>query len=222
MDTDTRRSPVHRFNRLLCWALVPIMWLSVTAANAALSCTASVASIPELDPDATAAELGELTLACSGGVETDPLPLVNFQSFFNVSLLQDVAPVLSDGTTDYLGTFSGANSIAFPGVPINPFASLFTFDQVFVNPGLLAADQLIIQFLSVTGAIAVPVDNPQQLVGVIGTANTVPEPATLLLLAAACAGLWLRLPRHGRLGARAFLRPEQFGISRRPGTCDRP
>lgn len=205
MHRNILRSPARRFKRLLRWALMPFLWLSMTAANAALLCTTSVASVPELDPNVTSAELGELTLACSGSVETDPLPTVNFQSFFNVSLLQGVAPVLTDGTTDYTGTFSGANSIVFLGIPINPFASLFTFDQVFVNPGLLAAGQQIIELLVVTGGIAVPVVNPQQLVAVIGTGSTVPEPATALLLAAACGGLLLlRLRQHGPLSAQSF------------------
>jgi hypothetical protein len=115
MHSNILRLPARRFKRLLRWALLPLLWLSMTAANAALLCTPTVASVPELDPNAHSAALGELTLACSGGVETDPLPTVNFQSFFNVSLLQDIAPVLTDGTTDYIGTFSGANSIVFLG-----------------------------------------------------------------------------------------------------------
>lgn len=197
--------PARRLKRLLRCALMPLMWLSMTAANAAVFCTASVAFVPELDPNATSAELGELALACSGGVETDPLPLVNFQSFFSVSLLQDVAPVLTDGTTEYIGTFSGPNSIVFLGIPFNPFASLFTFEQVFVNPSQLVAGQQILELLSVTGGIAVPVNDPQQRVAFIGTASPVPEPATALLLAAACGGLLMRrLRRHGTPSAQSL------------------
>jgi hypothetical protein len=188
MLANIPRSPTRRFKALLHRALLPLLWLAMTAANAALVCTPNVASVPELDPNATSAELGELTLACSGGAEADPLPTVNIQSFFNVSLLQDVAPVLNDGTTDYMGTFSGPNSVVFLGIPLNPLASMFTFDRVFVDPGLLAA-----------------IDNPLQLVAIIGTGNAVPEPATVLLLVAACGGLLL-LRRRGGLLASTLLR----------------
>lgn len=169
----------------------------LSAHGAALTCSTSVTTVPVLDPAATSAGLGDLSLACAGGAATDPLPTVNFQSFFNVALLQDTAPVLTDGSSYYAGTFVGGNAIAFLGIPVNPVASTFTIEQIFVNPSLLAAGTQILELLSVSGELFLPVADPLQLVGVVGApTHSVPAPATAWLFVAALGILgWLRRTR---------------------------
>jgi PEP-CTERM motif-containing protein len=171
-----------------------LVLLSAPAAHSAVViCEAGAASIPVLDPLSTSAAVGDFTLACSGGVEMDPLPRVNFQAFFNVPLLQTVTPILTDGVNDYSGIFTGSG-VVFLAIPLNPVASSFAIQQIFVNPSLQAEGFEFIAFLSASSEIAVAIRNPIQTVAVNGSvAAAVPEPSTGLLLASASAAAMLTL-----------------------------
>lgn len=184
-------------------AFVSTMLLAAPAAEAALLCTQSVASLPVLDPNATSAALGDLSLDCNGGAASDPAVTANLSVFFNTSLLQDVAPTLTDGTNTYTGSFLGANQATFLGIPITPLATALTFQPFFVDPSLLAANFPITEFLSIFGATPIPLANSTLLVAINGEAagGTVPEPGTLLLLAAAGAALFMIRRRRWASGA---------------------
>jgi hypothetical protein len=181
----------HGFGLHLRRAFLSLSLLLVPAlSTAALVCETGVSSVPILDPLGASGELGELTLDCGGGVATDPLPTVNFQAFFNVVLLQDVDPILSDGVSDYSGLVLGANAVLFTGIPFDPVESHFTLHEVFVNPSLQNAGFAYIAFLSVAGAVSVPISNPLQTVALNGSLpGNAPEPSTGLLLFVALAPL---------------------------------
>jgi hypothetical protein len=184
-----------------CFSLLLLFVPSMS--SAALVCQAGVSSVPVFDPLALEGEVGDFTLACSGGVATSPLPEVNFQLFLNTSLLQDVDPILSDGVNDFIGAFVGGNSVLFSNVPLDPVGSNFTFQQIVVNPSLLPPSTQFVALLSATGPISVPIDNPLQIValnGIVQDPGNAPEPATGLLLFGGLAPL-LAFRRRGRVAA---------------------
>ena len=163
---------LHWFRRALAGVS---LCFCATAWSGPVSCV-SGASFATLDPLATAAEVGDFTLACGGGAQGDPLLSVTLQSFLNLNILQDVAPTLSDGANVYAGVFQGANSVLFSNVLLDPFDTFFTISNIFVNASLLPENFQIVEFVTFGGA-AVPINNPQQIVGHRGESPVqVPEP----------------------------------------------
>ncbi len=184
---------------LLRSAVVSMLLLSVPVAHSAMvTCAGGAATVPVLDPFSASAAVSDFTLTCSGGDAIDSLPTVNFKSFFNVSLLQTDTPVLTNGVNNVVVALVGANSVLFSAIPLNPVASSFSIQRIFVDPSAQAEGFQFLQFLSVTGEIPVPIFNPTQVVAINGTIAppvNVPEPATGLLLAVAGAALFT-LPRR--------------------------
>lgn len=174
----------------------PIAMLAVAAALACtlparaapVSCALDVPVVPVLDPTATSAELGTLTLDCAGGLTTDPAFAVDVVLFLNVELLGSVIPTLTTDTASYLGIVA-ANQVQFFGVDIDPLATFMSIEHLGVDPSPYAAGFTYVSFLSTTGATPLLIQNPQQVLGFNGE-FAVPEPATaaLFLAAALAAG----------------------------------
>jgi hypothetical protein len=178
-----------------------LLLLVPSLGSAALVCTTGVSSVPIFDPLALSGEVGDFTLACGGGSPTSPFPEVSFQLFLNTALLQNVDPILSDGINDYTGAFVAGNSVHFTNVPLDPVGANFTFQQLFINPSLLPPATAIVAFLSATGPIPIPIDNPQQIVAANGTRQdpgNAPEPPTALLLLVGLAPMLVLRRRTAR------------------------
>lgn len=185
------------------WSLLVAAW----PAHAAVVCSQSASTVAVLDPGDSHAALPDVTVACSGGAPTDPAIDINLTIFFSATLLTDVLPTLSDGSTAYTGAFSGASAATFVGIPIVPLATTLTLGDFFVDASLLASGFQLTEFLSLASASPVPLSNPLLLLAVVGEpAATVPEPGTLSLLGSVgimLLGLRLARRRAGRLRADA-------------------
>ncbi|MGH8176567.1 MAG: hypothetical protein ACREV5_09930 [Steroidobacter sp.] len=202
-------NPTHHIpnlgtRRFLQCVLASIMTLIGAAAwSLPVFCESAVASTPILDPLSTSAAVGNFTMACNGGAQGDPSLSVDIQSFLNVDILQNITPTLTDGVNVYSGVLTGVNGILFTGVLLDPFASFFTFRDILVDASLLLENALVVQFVTLTGAPDVFLNNPQQVVAANGALPVnVPEPAPAALLGLAFAALLL----VRRLDVLAYLR----------------
>ena len=91
--------------------------------------------------------------------------------------------------TVFQGSQSGANSVVWLGVPVDPpgpsATRTYRIRNVWVNPNQLGVSSTMIPtqvvlFVSVTGAVSVPINNPQQTVAFIqsGMTSSVIAPGT--------------------------------------------
>jgi hypothetical protein len=167
-------------------------------AHAILSCSAGAASLPVLNPSSVSAAVGDYTLTCNGGNAADPLPLINVSVFLNAPVLPTSMPVLTDGANDYPGLVAG-NQVSFLGVAFDPVATDYEIEQILVDPSLRAPGFAYLELVSVGGAVALPIPNPNVLVA-LNASEPVPEPASWCVLVIGCAAtlVWGQRRRSGR------------------------
>jgi len=171
-------------------------------------CTGSAVAPPVLDPQAASAELGAFILDCAGNAAA-PTVSTDFELFLSAELLTTVSPQLDDGHGKHLGRFVGSNAVLFSGVVLEELGSHLSIFDLFVNPSLSPPGTPYTAFVASFGANVVPINNPNQILGVNGDLQ-VPEPPTAWLVAAATFGAlgWRRRlpraagPRHPFSGAR--------------------
>jgi hypothetical protein len=171
-------------------AFIPIAGAEV------VTCNAGAASVPVFNPSSVSGAVGEYTLDCTGGtpvVPPDAIPVVNFDAFMNVPILNTGGWILSDGVNMTPGTLVGSNEIEFVGVPFDPPGTgntVFTVENILVDPNFVPPGFQFMEESEITGDTAVEISLPQQLVAV----NAVPEPSMLGFLGVCLAAIRLRKP----------------------------
>ncbi len=178
--------------KLALWALTVF---APAACADPLSCQAGAASIPVFDPTSTSGGVGNYTLDCTGGTPVSPAPLVNFTFFLNVSVLNTGGWILTDGANNFSGSLGLSNVVNFLSVPFDPPGpahTLWTVENVFVNPSVLPPGSEFRETMAFSDP-TIGVVTPDQLIAL----NAAPEPSTLIT---ALLALWvilcLRVNRH--------------------------
>ena len=157
------------------WIL--IAFVPVVSAEVVVTCNAGAASVPVFDPSSVSGAVGDYTLDCTGGTPVVPpnaIPVVNFDAFMNVPILNTGGWILSDGVNMTPGTLAVSNEIEFVGVPFNPPGTghtVFTVENILVDPSFVPPGFQFMEDGVITGDTAVEINLPQQLVAV-----NAPEP----------------------------------------------
>ena len=172
------------------WIL--LVFVPVMSADT-IMCSAGAVSVPVFDPSSVSGAVGDYTLDCTGGTPVlppNPVPLINFDAFMNVTVLNTGGWILTDGVNMTTGILGFGNQIEFLGVPFNPPGTghvLFEVENIFVNPSAEPPGFQFMEESTVSGDIAISITNPQQLVAV----NAVPEPFTLGFVGVGLGAMWL-------------------------------
>jgi hypothetical protein len=166
-----------------------------------VTCTAGAASIPVFDPSSTSGTVGDYTLDCTGGTPDLPgqaTPQNNFAAIMNVPVLNTGGWILTDGVSNFAGVLTLTNVVEFNGVPFDPPGTgntIFTVENIVVDPNSEPPGFQFHEELAVTGDTAVFIGNQDQLVAV----NAVPEPVASVLAGLGFVAVFLRRRRVSML-----------------------
>lgn len=179
-------------------AVVALMMGFAVSASAqpALTCVGNAGVPPTLRAEGLTELVGDVVLNCTGGDPTKPFQ-ANFQIYLNTNitsrliggsssnteallLIDDPATPVKN-TNAFLGVKgAGENSIVWLGVPFTPPGTntrVIRITNVRANAsGLLPPGSTtslippqVVMYLSISGSTAIPVNNPQQVVGYVQT-----------------------------------------------------
>ena len=154
------------------------------ALAAPIACQAGTESVPLLDPEAGAAELGRITLDCGGAQASAPALDAVRSISLNAAVLPTYTPWVSMGHQQIAGSILPSGAIAFR-LALEPSGADLVVHNLWVDPGAQAPGFDYTALLFMQGAL---VENPQQWVGRVGEpaddagdAGQVPEPSSVLL-----------------------------------------